>query len=184
MLLAADFGASLPTRIDQGPNMNRFALAVAFVLAGFGAPAFAQTSLLKDFSWAEMRAELVEAGIEVTKEGLSGDQRFLAGKDDTDLVFGVYGAQCDNQETTQRCTGADFISSFTLKDPAKIHDILDTIDYAALGDYKGSDGRLKVARYVIFDGGITRENLQTNIKVFLALSNEIWDKLDDADQLQ
>ena len=119
----------------------------------------------------------------MTKEGVSGDQRFMAGKDDTDLVFAVYGAQCDNKEITQRCTGADFVCSFTLKDPSKISDVLDMVDYAALGDYKGGDGRLKVSRYIIFDGGITNENLQANIEVFLRLSNDIWDKLDDADLL-
>ena len=130
-----------------------------------------------------MRAELVEQGAEVTKEGVSGEQRFMSAKAKSGLVFAVYGAQCDTKEITQRCTGADIISSFTLKDPSKISDILDMVDYAALGDYKGDDGRLKVSRYVIFDGGITHENLQTNIEVFLALSNQIWDKLDDADLL-
>jgi len=162
--------------------MRIFAVAALAALGLTATPAFAQ-ALQKDFSWAEMRTELVAAGAEVTKDGIAGDQRYLSGKDDTGLVFAVYGAQCDNPETTQRCTGADFISSFTLKDPAKISDVLDIVDYAALGDYKGDDGRLKVSRYVIFDGGITHENLQTNIEVFLRLSNDIWDTLDDKDLL-
>jgi hypothetical protein len=162
--------------------MRILAILALAALGGAALPASAQT-LKKDFSWPEMRAELVEQGVEVTKEGMSGDQRFMSGKDDTGLVFAVYGAQCDNTEITQRCTGADIISSFTLKDPAKIYEVLDMIDYAALGDYKGDDGRFKVSRYIIFDGGITHENLQTNIEVFLNLSNQIWDKLDDKDLL-
>ncbi|HEV7691437.1 MAG TPA: hypothetical protein VGO52_11460 [Hyphomonadaceae bacterium] len=165
--------------------MRTLAIAAALCAAGyFGAPAHAQQALRKDFSWEEMRAELIVAGVEVTKDGVAGDQRYLSAKAKSGLVFAVYGAQCDNKEITQRCTGADIISSFTLKDPAKIHDVLDMIDFAALGDYKGDDGRFKVSRYVIFDGGITHENLQSNLEVFLALSNQIWDKLDDAELLQ
>jgi len=144
----------------------------------FGAPAFAQ-SIMKDFSWPEMRAEIAVAGAEVTRDDITGDLRYLAGKDDTGLVFAVYGFQCDSKETSQRCTGADFVSSFTFKDPATVNDALAQIDYASLADYKGDDERLKIARYVIFDNGITRENLQANIEVFLRLSNKIWDDLDD-----
>ena len=163
--------------------MRILAVAALAALGAIAMPASAQ-ALQKDFSWTEMRAELVKAGTEVTKEGVSGDQRFMSGKEKSGLVFAVYGAQCDNPEITQRCTGADMISSFTLKESAKISDVLDMVDYAALGDYKGDDGRLKVSRYVIFDGGITHENLQTNIEVFLRLSNAIWDKLDDAELLE
>jgi hypothetical protein len=152
-------------------------------LVSVGVPAFGQ-EVMKDFSWTEMRAELTGAGAEITREDIADEQRYLAAKDDTGLVFGVYGFQCDNKEATQRCTGADFIASFTLKDPATINDVLDDIDYAALADYKGDDGKFKVSRYVIFDNGITRGNLRTNIEVFMNISNEIWDKLDDADKLK
>jgi len=160
--------------------LSVFALAA---ISAFGAPAFAQ-SLMKDFSWSEMRAELATAGATITKEDVASDQRYLAGKDDTGLVFAVYGFQCDTTEISQRCTGADFVSSFTLADPADINDILDMIDYASLSDYKGDDERLKISRYVIFDGGITRENLQVNIEVFLRLSNDVWDTLDEEDLLK
>jgi hypothetical protein len=159
--------------------MRTLAVLALTALGAMASPAFGQ-SVMKDYSWPDMRAALVEQGVEVTKEGISGEQRFLSGKDKTGLVFAVYGAQCDNPEITQRYTGADIISSFTLKDPSKINEILEMIDYAALGDYKGDDGRFKVSRYVIFDGGITHENLKTNLEVFLRLSNDIWDKLDDA----
>ena len=163
--------------------MRKLAALALFALALLGAPAFAQT-IMKDFSWTEMRAELVKAGAEVTREDVSGDQRYLVAKDDTGLIFAAYGFQCDNKETTQRCTGADLVASFTLKDPAKINEVLDQIDYAALSDYKGDDGRFKVSRYIIFDNGITRENLQVNLEVFMRLSNNIWDDLDDKDLLQ
>jgi hypothetical protein len=163
--------------------MRILAAAGLMMLAALGAPAFGQT-LMKDFSWTEMRAELVAAGAEVTRDGASDDSRYLVGKDDTGLTFSVYGMQCDTKEITQRCTGADFVASFTLKDPSTINTVLDDVDYAALGDYKGDDGNLKISRYVIFDHGIARENLQVNIEVFLRLSNDIWDDLDDRELLK
>lgn len=141
-----------------------------------GAPAFAQAPVMKDYSWTEMRAEVVTAGAEVTKEGESGKSHFLTVKDDTGLIFGIYGFECDS--ATQRCRGADFIASFTLKDPSQADAVLNTLDYAAVGDYRDDEGHVKISRYVIFDGGITQENLQTNIAVFLSLANQAWDKLD------
>lgn len=170
------------TVLKQGEAMRISTVLVLAAAGALGAPAFAQ-AVVKDFSWPEMRAELVTAGVEVTKDDIAGDTRYLVGKDDTGLVFAVYGFQCDSKETSQRCTGADFVSSFTFKDPATVNDTLAKIDYAALADYKGDDERLKIARYIIFDHGITRENLQANIEVFLRLSNQVWDDLDEQDLL-
>ena len=49
------------------------------------------------------------------------------------------------------------------------------VDYAALGDHKGDDGRLGVPA-MSFRRRHHAENLQTNIEVFLRLSNDIWDR--------
>ena len=38
----------------------------------------------------------------------------------------------------------------------------------------GGDNSLEVTRYIIFDEGISRGNLQTNIEVFTAVAEEIW----------
>jgi hypothetical protein len=162
----------------------RILTVLALGVAGlFGAPAFAQ-QVMKDYSWGEMRDQVVKAGAEVTKEGVSGDSRYLTGKDDTGLSFGVYGFECDSKEPAQRCRGADFIASFTLKDASKADTVLNMLDYAAVSDYRDEEGRVKISRYMIFDGGVTPENLQTNITVFLSLANETWDKLDDEELLK
>jgi hypothetical protein len=162
-------------------------VALAFTgLSSFalsGAPAFAQ-QVVKDFSWGEMRDQIVKAGAAITKEGVSGDQRYMSGKDDTGMSFGVYGFECDSAEPTQRCRGADMIASFTLKDASKGDTVLNMLDYAAVSDYRDDEGHVKISRYMIFDGGVTQENLQTNITVFLNLANQAWDKLDDAGLLK
>ena len=157
----------------------RILTGVALGLSGLlGAPAFAQ-QVLKDYSWGEMRDQVVKAGAQVTNEGVSGEQRYLTVKDDTGMLFGIYGFECDSTEAAQRCRGADFIASFTLKDATKADSILNMLDYAAVSDYRDDEGHVKISRYMIFDGGVTPENLQTNITVFLSLANQAWDKLDE-----
>ena len=76
------------------------------------------------------------------------------------------------------------VASFTLADPNYLEEALDLIDYAALADYKGVDGNVKLSRYVIFDHGITPANFKTNIEVFLSISDKVWDKLDEEDFLK
>jgi hypothetical protein len=157
------------------------AMSLSAALAS--APASAQIAM-KDFSWIEMRAELKQKNVEITGDGVSGKARYVSGKAESGMVFAVYGYECDTEELSQRCRGADFISSFTLKDASKGNDVLAMIDFAAVGDYVADDGRVKISRYMIFDGGVSEENLLTNIDVFISLSNQVWDKLDDADLLK
>jgi hypothetical protein len=162
--------------------MRLLAALALMALGSTGAPAFAQ-NLMKDFSWAEMRSELTTAGLTITDEGLSGDLRYMAVKADSGLVYGVYGFQCDTPEASQRCTGAEFVASFTLAEDDLIDDALAAVDYAALADYRGDDGKLKISRYIIFDGGISHDNLQANLEVFTRLTDKIWDMLDENDWL-
>lgn len=165
--------------------MRTLAIAAALGAAGFiSAPAHAQMVML-NFSFPEMRQQLTDQKATITNESQTDDGlRYLSAKTDAGLIFSVYGIQCDTNEPTQRCTGAEMIASFTLADPTQIDKALDLIDYAALSDYKGSDGNLKLSRYVIFDNDITPANLKTNIEVFLGLANQAWDKLDDAKLLK
>ncbi len=58
------------------------------------------------------------------------------------------------------------------------------LDFAAVSDYRDEEGHVKISRYVIFDGGITEVNLQTNITVFLSLANQTWTSSDDAELLK
>jgi len=162
--------------------LNGMAPGLSALALMSSSPAFAQAVVMKDYSWTEMRAEVAKAGAEVTSEGESGSSHYLAAKDDTGLIFGIYGFECDS--ATQRCRGADMIASFTLKDASQADTVLNMLDYAAVSDYRDDQGRVKISRYVIFDGGITQANLQTNITVFLSLANQTWDKLDEEKLLQ
>lgn len=147
------------------------------------APAHAQAVML-NFNFPELRQQLVDQGVTISREADAKDElRYIQGKDDTGMIFAAYGMECDSKEITQRCTGAELLASFTLADKTKIDQALDMIDFAAVSDYKGQDGNVKISRYVIFDNGITPANFKSNIEVFLSLANQVWDKLDDADLL-
>ncbi|MEQ1610111.1 MAG: hypothetical protein ABL956_14245 [Hyphomonadaceae bacterium] len=153
-------------------------ILLALAVAALGAPAFAQSAIMTDFSMGEMRTVLTEAGIEVTSEDVSDDGiPHLVAKDANGLVFSVYGNECDSKAPPQRCRGAEFVATFTLDDADDVSDVLAEIDYAAVQDYAGDDGQLHLSRYVIFDEGITTGNLKANIKVFLSISKEVWDQL-------
>jgi hypothetical protein len=165
--------------------MKLTALFAFAALALAGAPASAQAVML-NFSFAEMRQQLTDQGVTITKEADTEEKtHYIQGKDENGLIFAVYGMECDSETPTptMRCTGAEMIASFTLADKSKINEALDMIDYAAVSDYKGTDGNVKISRYVIFDNGITPANLKVNIEVFLDLANNVWDALDDEDLL-
>jgi hypothetical protein len=156
--------------------MKLVALSAMAMLAVAGAPAFGQAVML-NFSFPELRQQLTDLKSTVSKEGDTDDKiHYLEAKAESGMIYAVYGAECE--EATQRCRGAEMIASFSLADKSDIDDALDMIDYAAVADYKGSDGNVKISRYVIFDNGITPANFKTNIEVFLSIANKVWDKLD------
>lgn len=159
--------------------MKLFLLPALAAAALACAPASAQSVML-NFSFPELRQQLADLKTTVTEEGdTDAKAHFMEAKADTGLVFAVYGSECDSKEASQRCRGAELVASFTLADKSKAGEVLDMVDYAALADYKGADGNVKVSRYVIFDHGITQANFKSNIEVFLSLSNKVWDLLDD-----
>ncbi|HEY7799595.1 MAG TPA: hypothetical protein VIA80_12565 [Hyphomonadaceae bacterium] len=158
--------------------MRLVALSTLAALALAGAPAFGQTVML-NFSFPELRQQLTDLKSTVTKEGDTDEKiHYLEARTEAGLVYAIYGAECD-AETTQRCRGAEMVASFTLADKDDAGEALDLIDYAAVADYEGPDGNVKLSRYVIFDHGITPANFKTNIEVFLSLAQKVWDKLDD-----
>lgn len=154
--------------------------ALAFAALGFGsAPAFGQTVML-NFSFPELKQQLIDLKSTIKKEAETDDKiRFIEAESPDGLIYGVYGLECDSKEPTQRCRGAEMIASFDLERDGDINEALDLIDYAAVADYKGTDNRLKLSRYVIFDDGITPANFKVNITVFTNIANDVWDMLEE-----
>ena len=54
---------------------------------------------------------------------------------------------------------------------------LKQFDFAAVSITNGGESDLLVSRYLIFDHGLHRENLQINISVFTGIAEDIWGQL-------
>jgi hypothetical protein len=159
--------------------MKPVALSALAAMAFAGAPAYGQTVML-NFSFPELRQQMIDVKSTVTNEADTEEKvHYLEAKTESGLTYVVYGVQCDSAEATQRCSGAEMVASFSLADKSDVEEALDLIDYAALADYKGTDGNVKLSRYVIFDHGITPANFKTNLEVFLSIADKVWDKLDE-----
>jgi hypothetical protein len=168
----------------MGTAMKFLPVIAAFALASFGAllsaPASAQ-SMMKDFSFAEMRTALAGLNVTVTKEEQDGADgaRYLTAKDKGGLVFFIYGQQCTDKTPTQRCRGAEIFATFDFDDADDIPDALEEIDYVAVDDDANDEDGVRMTRYLIFDEGITPGNLRVNLEVFLSITNKVWKYLDE-----
>jgi hypothetical protein len=145
-----------------------FTLAAAFACS----PAFGQ-ALMKNFSWPEMRQALGSVGSTITAEGADGDIRYFDATSNGNVMFSVFGFECDTKEPTQRCSGALLAASFTPKDEDALAKALDAIDYMSVDDRPSPRKNLRLTRYVVFGGGIAAANLQQNILVFLSTSQDV-----------
>lgn len=153
---------------------------VAGVLAlglAFAGPANAQT-YLTDWSVAEMRAALTAANATVTGDGaLSDGSPYVSAKSPGGLKFTVSGRVCEGPASAKRCKGALLETRFTLDSDAQVEARLKQFDFAAVSITNGGEADLLVSRYLIFDHGLHRENLQINISVFTGIAEDIWGQL-------
>lgn len=159
-------------------KLTWLALAVFGLIA---APANAQ-SQMSDFSFSELKSIYEELDATVQDEARSStDTPYLDGESAEGLFFTAFGFEC-KKESEERCRGLELEAEFQLKpgfDTAKVEAV---VSYLAVEDYVDGDV-LKVSRYVILDGGVSRANVVANIRVFLTLANNTWDKLDEAELL-
>lgn len=156
--------------------MNLLVAGGLFAAVMIAAPASAQT-VMTDFAFDDLRSVLADLKDTVTDEDTNSEGvHFIEVKTEGGLSYVVYGRQCATEKPL-RCTGAQVMSSFTIKS-ARLDEAIEAIDYAAVSDF-AEDGEVKISRYLIFDGGITRENLKTNLTVFRSIADKTWDLLTD-----
>lgn len=155
-------------------------VTMAGVLAlglSFAGAASAQ-SALSDWGVADMRSALTAAKATVTADGLLDDGNpYVSAKSAGGLKFTVSGRVCDGPATAKRCKGALLETRFTLASDAEVEAKLKQLDYAAVSIVNAGDGDLLVSRYLIFDYGIDRRNLEINLSVFTGVAEDIWGKL-------
>lgn len=161
--------------------MKHLAGLFVMLFACLGAPALAQEGdeLMPALAFEELRAIVTELDFDLIKEGVDEDgDYYFEVKSDTGLLFYLYGASCDDKDPQKDCMGLNAVGSFTLDTDADMHVVMNSIRYAFMKVYR-SDDRLKISRYVIFDGGIMRENVKENVRIFAEIGDAIWSKLTD-----
>jgi hypothetical protein len=162
----------------------KFAAALVVLCFAFTAsPAQAQDTVMKALDFGQLRSASSELGLTLTDEGVDGDgDYYLEVESETGLLFYLYGAGCSEADPAQGCLGLNMVASFTLNDEADVHEVMYSVSYAFMKIYRSGDD-IKASRYVIFDGGITRENMKENVSVFVQIADAIWEKLIDLDVL-
>ena len=159
-------------------------LAVFALVAAFASPTAFGQALMQNFSWPEMRQALESEGSTIIVEGADGDIRYLDATSEADLNFTVFGFECDTNEPTQRCKGAQLAASFIPKDATALAVALDAIDYMSVDDRASPRKNIRLTRYIVFGGGIAAANLQENISVFLGVSQDVFGMLREKDLLK
>jgi hypothetical protein len=163
-----------------------FARVVAWLcVAGLGAPAMAQddNTLMTLLEFEELRGIVEELDFAVTDEGVDEDgDYYFEVESDTGLLFNLYGARCDEADPRKDCQDLNVVGTFSLAADADIHEVMETISYAFMKVYRSGDD-VKIARYLVFDGGVGRENVKENIRIFAEIGEMIWSDLVDQEVL-
>lgn len=160
--------------------MKKLALAVlaaATLTLGAAGHASAAPAMLSDWAPDDLKPILTEAGAKVTGEGKTDEgEPYISAESAKGLKFTVYGAACD-VGPAKRCRGAEISTSYTLDSDAAVAAKVKSLDFVAVTIMDDGDKTLNVHRYLIFDYGISRENVKLNLTVFLSIAEQIWDGL-------
>lgn len=153
--------------------IKSLAVAGALMMAAAATPAAAQGSLLSDWGIEDAKQAFANIGVTVTDSGTEESGAiYVYGKSAEGMKFLAYGTVCTG--TPKRCKGMNLSAGFTLDSNAEVDRRVKEIDRMAIGARNGGDNSLDINRYIIFDDGITRKNLEMNISVFIGISEDIW----------
>jgi hypothetical protein len=142
-------------------------------MAAAATPAAAQGNLLNDWGIDDVKQAFTNLGVTVTDSGTEeSGALYVSGKTAEGMKFLAYGNACEG--TPKRCKGLNLSAIFTLDNNAEVDRRVKEIYQPAVSVRNGGDNSLDVSRYLIFDDGITRTNLEVNIAVFLGISYDIW----------
>jgi len=153
--------------------MKLLAVAGAFLMVAAATPAAAQGNLLNDWGIDDVKQAFTNLGVTVTDSGTEeSGALYVSGKTAEGMKFLAYGTVCEGEP--KRCKGLNLSAGFTLDNNAEVDRRVKEFYEPAVSVRNGGDNSLDVSRYLIFDDGITRTNLEVNIAVFLGISYDIW----------
>ncbi|MCE3288621.1 MAG: hypothetical protein K0R83_633 [Caulobacter sp.] len=122
--------------------------------------------LISSWTPAEMKTLAQGMGLAVGQEArLDNGDPALAMRSAAGTAFVIQGAACDKA----RCRGAILTAFVTYETPAKAQEALKRLDFAAVQVRADEPKVLTLSRYLVFDGGVHRQNLEANVQLFLAV---------------
>lgn len=168
-------------RID---GLRMMAMAAAMAVAGGPAQAQPQGGVMKALDFGVLRAITGELDFQILDEGVDQDgDYYLEVETDTGLPFMAYGVICDDDDVMTGCIGLNMVTTFSVKTGQDVHAVVESIQNAFIKVYRSGDD-VRIARYVIFDDGITRGNLKANVDVFAEIGDMVWEQLSEDDVLE
>lgn len=153
------------------------AAGAAAAALSFAGTAQAQ-NYLPDWGIADMRAAVIASGAKINRED-NGEDPYIAAETAAGLKFTIEGRVCEGAKGAKRCKGAFLQSSFTLDSDAEVDKAVKEWGpkFAAISCTNDGEKGLLVSRYLIFDYGIHKENLELNVGVFTGIAEQIWDEI-------
>lgn len=136
-------------------------------------PAPAPPAMIASWTSAEMKAVVAGMGLTVVRETrLDNGDPLLVVRSPSGASFVIQGGACVGLAAAARCQGANLTAFIPYETPAKAQAALDRVVYPFVTVALDDDRTLSISRYIIFDEGIHRRNLEANIRLFLAILDE------------
>lgn len=85
----------------------------------------------------------------------------------------IDGQNCTGEGPSMTCRGAIASLRFVLNDVARAEQFSRQVNYGFVADAATENGDLVVMRYVLLDGGATRENVSINLQGLLDLGGQV-----------
>jgi len=135
-------------------------------------------ALITRYDEAALKQVVTGLGYSVVDSGLSSSGKpFLSVEAGKELAFRIMGESCEGEAAKQVCMGIQLSTQF-----AQTNDDLDNLIEQGNRTLRPAklfrvDAGMAYERYLIMDGGITPENLKTNISVFVEILQIVLDRL-------
>ncbi|HEX5006615.1 MAG TPA: hypothetical protein VFV70_05850 [Hyphomonadaceae bacterium] len=141
--------------------------------------AAAPTGLIDRYDEKALRDIFTELKYAVVDSSVSSSGKpFMTVDASDELSFRVMGESCDGEGASQVCLGVQLSTQFAEAGDVDFDAVMATAN-RTLRPAKlfRIDSGLAYERYLIMDGGVSRENLKTNISVYVEVLQAIYGQL-------
>jgi len=139
----------------------------------------AETGLIDRYDAPALRSIIAELGYTITDQGPSSTGKpMLVVETPENFSFRILGESCEGEGKDQVCQGVQLSTQFA-ESGADFDEIMARAN-RTLRPAKvfRVDAGLAYERYLIMDGGVSRENLKTEIEVFVEILGVLWKQVE------